>query len=105
MPMNAPHKDLDYWPVADKYFQINDLSSDGNHLKIFFQIIDSHLNNSNFFRLWEPNLPMYFLPSIHVFPDIILSMCANNDPIHRAVMPPSQTILFPITAKSINEMI
>jgi len=103
--MNEPHKDLDYLPLADKDFQIKDQSSDGNHLKIFFQIIDSHLNNSNFFRVWESNLPMYFLPSVHVFSNIIHQCCANYDPIHRAVMSPSQTVLFPIITKSTNEMI
>jgi len=48
---------------------------------------------------------MYFLPSVHIFPDIIHQCCANYDPVHRAVMSPSQTVLFSITAESINEMI
>lgn len=48
---------------------------------------------------------MYFLPSVHVFPDIIHHCCANYDPNQREVMSPSQTILFPITSQSINEML
>ena len=103
--MNAPHKDLDYLPLANKYFQIKDLSGSVNYLQAFCQIRDRYRNNSDIFGLWESNLPMYFLPSVHVFPDIIHQCCANYDPVHRAVMSPSQTVLFPITAKSINEMI
>ena len=87
--MNAPHKDLNHLPLAHKDFQIKDLSGDRNHLQSFYQIRDSYLSNSNIFGLWESNLPIYFLPSVHVFPDIIHQCCANYDPVHRAVMSPS----------------
>lgn len=96
-PMKTPHKDLDYLPLADKYFQIKDLSGDKNHLKIFFQARDSYLNGSDILGPWESNLPMFFLSSVHVFPDIIHHCCANYDPNQREVMSPSQAILFPRT--------
>ena len=48
---------------------------------------------------------MYLLPSVHIFPEIIHYCHANYDPNQRAVLSPSQTILFPITAQSINEML
>ena len=60
--MNAPHKDLDYLPLADKDFQIKDLSTNKNHLKVFFQSRDNYMNGSDILGLWESNLPMYFLP-------------------------------------------
>jgi len=104
-PMNAPHKDLDYLPLVDKEFQIKDLSTYQNHLKVFFQARDNYLNGSDIIGLWESNIPMYFLPSVHVFPDIIHQFHANYDPNRRAVMSPSQTILFPLTIESINEML
>ena len=66
---------------------------------------DSYLRTSDIFGLWESNLPMYFLPSVHVFPYIIHQCCANYDPVSKAVMTPYQTVLFYITAKSINEML
>ena len=97
-PLNAPHKDLDYLALVDKDFQIKDLYGNVNHLQAFYQIRDSYRNNSDVFGLWESNLPMYFIPAIHVFPDIIHQCCANYDPVHRAVMSPSQTIPFHITA-------
>ena len=61
-PMNVPHKGLDYLPLANRDFQIKDLSGDRNHLQAFCQVKDSYLNKSDIFRLWESNLPMYFFP-------------------------------------------
>lgn len=104
-PINAPHKDQDYLPLADKDFQIKDLSTDQNHLKAFSQVRDNYLNGSDILGLWESNLPRYFLPSVHVFPDIIHQCCANYDPNRRVVMYLSQTVLFPITTASINDML
>jgi len=40
-----------------------------------------------------------------VFPDIIHQCCAKYDPVSKAVMTPSQNILFYINAESINEML
>ena len=104
-PLNAPHKDLDYLPLVDRDFQINDLITDENHLTAFFQSRDNYLNGSDILGQWESNLPMYFLPSVHVFPEIIHHCHASYDPNRREVMSPSQTILFPITTESINEML
>lgn len=67
-PLNAPHKDLDYFPLVDKDFQIKGLITDKNHLKVFCQSRDNYLNGSDIIGLWESNLPMYFLPSIHILP-------------------------------------
>lgn len=91
--------------LPDKDFQIKDLSTDRNNLKVFFQSRDNYLNGSNILRLWECNLPMYFLPPVHIFPDIIHQFQANYDPNIRAIIYPSQIVLFPITAQSINEML
>jgi len=104
-PLNAPHKDLDYLPLADKDFQIKDLITDKNHLKVFYQSRDNYLSGSDIIGLWESNLPMYFLPSIRIFPEIIHHWHANYDPNHQVVMSPSQIVLFPITVESINEML
>lgn len=104
-PMNAPHKDIDYLPLADKDFQIRNLSSDKNHLKVFCQVRNQYLSGLDILGLWESNLPKYFLPSVHVFPDLIHQCHANYDPNLRAVMSPSQTVLFPITTASTNEML
>ncbi|MCY6524818.1 hypothetical protein, partial [Actinobacillus pleuropneumoniae] len=60
-PINTPHRDLDYLPVAGKYFQIKDLITDKDNLKVLCQCRDNHLNGYDAMGLWEYNLPMYFL--------------------------------------------
>jgi len=67
-PLNAPHQDLDYFPLADMDFQIKYLIADKNYLKVFFQSRDNYLNGYDIIGLWESNLPVYFLPSVHIFP-------------------------------------
>ena len=79
-PLNAPHKDLEYLPLADRDFQIKDLILSENPLRTFCQCRDNFLNGSNILGLWESNIPMYFLPSVHVFPEIIYHCHANYDP-------------------------
>ena len=105
MPLNAPHKDIDWLPLADRDFQIKYLSGDMNHLQPFCRIRNSHLSNSDIYRIWESNLPRYYLPLVNVFLDIIHQCCANYDPDSKAIMTPSQTVLFYITIESINEML
>ena len=50
-------------------------------------------------------MPIYYLPSVNVFPDLIHQCCANYEPSQRAVMDPSGNVLFYITPQSINEML
>lgn len=104
-PLNAPHKDLEWLPLADRDFQIQDLIGYKNHLQAFCEIRNSHLSKTDFYGIWESNLPKYYLPLVNVFPDVIHLCCANYEPIKRAVMTPSRTVLFYITPESINEML
>jgi len=104
-PLNAPHKDLDWLRLADRDFQIKELYGDMNDLQAFFPIRNSHLSNSDIYGIWESNLSRYYLPLVNVFPDVIHQCCANYDPVSKAVMTPSQTVLFYITAESIYEML
>ena len=104
-PLNAPHRDLDYLPLVDRDFQIKDLVLSENPLRIFCYCRDNYLKGFDIFGLWESNIPMYLLPSVHIFPEIIHYYHENYDPNQRAVLSPSQTVLFPITAQSINEML
>jgi len=104
-PLNAPHRDLDYLPLADRDFQIKDLVLSDNPLQTFCCCRDNFINGSDIIGLWESNLPMYLLPSVHIFPELIHYCHANYDPNQRAVLSLSQNILFPITPQSINEML
>lgn len=87
-PITTPHRDLDYLPLADKYFQIKDLEPDKDPLKVFCQFRDNYMNGSDTIGLWESNLPMYILPSVHIFLNIIHQCQANYNPNLRAIIPP-----------------
>ena len=97
-PLNAPHRDLDYFPLVDKDFQIKDLVFRESPLRIYCHCRDNYLKSLDTFGLWESNFPRYLLPSVHIFPKIIHYCHANYDPIQRAVLSPNQNVLFPITA-------
>lgn len=104
-PLNVPHKDLEWIPLADKHFQIKDMMGLKPHLQIFCEIRNSHRNNIDILRIWESNMPIYYLPSMNVLPDFIHLCCANYDPTQRANLTPSGSVLFYITPQSINEML
>ena len=105
VPITTPHCDLDYLPLTDKDFQIKDLETNKSSLKVYCQCRDNYMNACNTIGLWESNLPRYMLPSVRIFPDIIHQCQANYNPTLRAIMSPNQTILFTITADSINEIL
>ena len=66
-PLNAPHKDLEGLPLANRDFQIQDLIGDKNHLQAYCEIRNNDLNKNDPFGIWESNLPRYYLPSVNVF--------------------------------------
>jgi len=88
-PLNAPNKELEALPLADRDHLIQDLVGDRNHLQTFCQLRNNYLNNSDIYGIWESNLPIYFLPSVNVFPEIIRLCCENNDPTQRDIKSPS----------------
>ena len=51
VPLNAPHRDLDYLPLADMDFQIKDLVLSENPLQIFCRYRENYLNGSDIFGL------------------------------------------------------
>lgn len=104
-PLNAPRKELEWLPLADRDFQIQDLMGIKNHLQTFCEIRNNYLNKIDLYGIWESNLPIYYLPSVNVFLDIIRLCCANYEPTQRVVMSPNGTVLFYITPNSINEML
>ena len=104
-PLNAPHKELEALPLADRDYLIQDLVGDRNHLQTFCQLRNSFLNKSDMYGIWESNLPIYFLPSVNIFLEIIHLCAKNYEPSQRAVKSPSGSILFHITPDSINQML
>lgn len=79
-PLNAPHKELDWKPLAERDYQIDDMEGYKPHLQDFCEIRSSQKNKTDIFGLWESNMPIYYLPSVNVFPDLIHQCCANYEP-------------------------
>jgi len=104
-PLNAPHRDLDYLPLIDEDFQIQDLHFDESPRLSFCRCRDEYSKGQDLIGLWESNLPRYFIPTVHIFPEIIHYCHANYDPAQRAVLAPDRSVLFPITPQSINAML
>lgn len=104
-PINAPNKELEAMPLADRGYLIQDLVWDRNHLQTLCQLRNSFLSNCDMYGIWESNFPIYFLPSVNIFPEIIHLCAENYDPTQRTVKSPSGRILFHITPDSINQML
>ena len=104
-PLNAPHKELEHLPLADIDYQIQDLVGYQNHLQAFCELRNNYLSQNDFYGIWESNLPIYHLPSVNIFPEIIHLHCENYEPTKRVVKTPSGTTLFHITPDSINRML
>jgi len=47
MAITTPHEDLDFLPLADKDFQIKDLTFDETPLKLHCKYWDNYLNNTD----------------------------------------------------------
>jgi len=81
------------------------MEGDKPHLQAFCEVRNSYKNKADIFGTWESNMPIYYLSSLNVFPDLIHQCCSNYEPSQRAVMDPSGNVLFYITPQSINEML
>ena len=57
-PLNAPHKELEAFPLADRDYSIQELVGDRNHLQTFCQLRNSFLNKRDMYGIWESNLPI-----------------------------------------------
>ena len=104
-PLNAPNKDLESFPLADRDYLIEDFLGNRDFLQTFRQLRDDYLNGHDTYGIWESNLPYYCLPSVNIFPEIIRLCAENYDVQHRAIKSPSGSILFHINPETINKML
>ena len=98
-PLNAPHRELEYFPLVDKDFQIKDLVFDESPLLSYCRCRDDYSKGLDVIGLWESNLPRYLIPSVLIFPEIIHYCHSNYDPTQRSVMSPDQSVLSPLLPK------
>lgn len=50
-PLNAPHKELEWMPLADKDFEITNMIGDKPHLQAFCEIRNSYRSNIDVFGI------------------------------------------------------
>lgn len=106
-PLNAPHKNLEWLSLANRDYQMVEgiEKSSRYHIPIIIKIREKHRNGTDILRIWESHLPVYYLPQVNVFPDLIHQCCANYDPNQRVVLSPTGSVLFHITPEAINQML
>jgi len=106
-PLNAPHKSLEWLSLADRDYQMIEVIELSNryHIPVISKIKARHRNGTDILGIWESNLPVYYLPQVNVFPDLIHQCCERYDPNQRVVLSPSGSVLFPVTPKAINQIL
>ena len=104
-PLNAPHMDIEWLPLADRDFQIRDMMGLTTHLKAVGQFKHNHRNNTDVLGIWKSSMPRYYLPEVNVLPDFIHLCHAHYEPTLRAILRPDGSVLFYITPQAINEIL
>ena len=106
-PLNAPHKSLEWLPLADRDYQMMETIelSSKYHIEVISEMKRKHRSGTDILGIWKSSMPVYYLPQVNVFPDLIHQCCENYDPNQRAVLAPSGSVLFHVTPQAINQML
>jgi len=69
----SPRKSLEWLPLADKDYQMMETIelSSRYHILVISEIKARHTNDTDILGIWESNMPVYYLPQVNVFPDLI----------------------------------
>jgi len=72
-PLNAPHKSLEWLPLADRDYQMMETVELCNkyHIETFCEMRRKHRSSTDVLGIWESNMPVYYLPQVNAFPDLI----------------------------------
>lgn len=81
-PLNAPRKSLEWMPLADMDYQMNETIALCNkyHAETFCKIRKGHRSSADVLGIWESNMPIYYLPQVKVFHNFIHQCCENYEP-------------------------
>jgi len=106
-PLNAPHRELEWLPLANRDYQMAEVieSSRKYHIPLINELKARHLSGTDILGILDSYLPIFYLPQVNVFPNLIDQCCTNYDPNQRAILSPSGSILFYITSEAINQML
>jgi len=106
-PLNAPQRELEWKALADMDYQIYEesLMSSKFHIYLLNELRDQHKAGTDILGIWDSFLPIFRLPQVLQFPELI-HLCAQcYDPTQRAVLDPTGAVVFYITPEAIREML
>ena len=106
-PLNVPQRELEWQPLADLDYQISEeiLIHNKYHIHLLNELRIKHEAGIDVLGIWDSFLPIFKLPQVNQFPELI-HLCAEcYDPTQRAVLDPSGSAVFYITPEAIREML
>jgi len=106
-PLNAPHRELEWQALADRDYQMMEvvLINIKYQIHLLNELKAKHINGTDILGIWDSFLPIFRLPQVNVFPDLIHQCSANYDPTQRVVLNSSSSVLFHITPEAIRQML
>ena len=106
-PLNAPQRELEWQALADLDYQISEefLMKSKFHIHLLNELKTKHETGTDVLGIWDSFLPIFKLPQVNPFPDLI-HLCADGyDATQRVVLEPSGSIFFYIIPEAIREML
>jgi len=106
-PLNAPQRELDWQDLADLDYQISEdaPSKCTFHIHLLNELRAKHRDGTDILGIWESSLPIFKMPQVNRFPDLIHLCAACYDPVQRAVLNPQGAVVFYTTPEAIREMV
>ena len=106
-PLNAPQRELEWKALADLDYQISEerYMYSKYHIHLLNELKIKHECGIDVLGIWDSFLPIFKLPQVTQFPDLI-HLCADcYDATQRAVIDPSGSVVFYVTPEAIREML
>ena len=75
------------------------------HIHLLNELKIKHESGTDVLGIWDSFLPIFKLPQVNQFPDLIHLCVDGYDATQRAVLDPSGTVVFYITPEAIREML
>lgn len=106
-PLNAPQRELEWKDLVDLDYQISEESPSKCkfHLHLLNELKAKHKDGTDILGIWDSFLPIFKLPQVNQFPDLIHLCVVCYDPMQRAVLDPTGSVVFYMTPEAIREML
>ena len=106
-PLNAPQRELEWQPLADLDYQISEdsLTNSRFHLHLLNELKAKHVAGTDILGIWDSFLPIFKLPQVNQFLDVIHLCAVCYDTTQRVVLDPTGAVVFYMTPEAIREML